>query len=325
MADPVLILQMQQTMNYVTAAAATFVLYDQILTSSQEVDLVWNRQWSFMTALYLIARYFGSLYVIGNAAMYVYINWTYSVIVNILLVINWTENIFILTMQAMLVIRVYALFNQSKKVLIFLATCYVLQAVAVFVITGLMSNKQVLEKDYTSVGPAIGSVEQAITANLSAVSNTMDQDSTILSIAFDSILLLFALWAFVKHALEAKTVNGGWSINVLVRTLVADHVLYFICNLIWLSLSIAANSVEFSVSSAILLGNTLDVFGALVVVAGPRMVISIRTTENKTRGKSTATLEGEVSTVQFGVREQPTHSESVMEEGSGLRATDGNV
>ncbi|KAH7907735.1 hypothetical protein BJ138DRAFT_1159366 [Hygrophoropsis aurantiaca] len=46
-------LQMEQTTHYLTAVAGALVAYDHVLTFSQEVDLVWNRQWSFVTALYL--------------------------------------------------------------------------------------------------------------------------------------------------------------------------------------------------------------------------------------------------------------------------------
>ncbi|KAH7907821.1 hypothetical protein BJ138DRAFT_1210340 [Hygrophoropsis aurantiaca] len=328
MADPVLTLQMQQTMNYVTGMVLnplkqtlwqliTYLFQPRqlhlfctikearisdncsipqfLIILSLQVNLVWNRQWSFMTALYLIARYFGSLYVIGNAA-------------------------------CILVIRVYALFNRSKKVLIFLATSCVLQATATFVLTGLDTNKQVFDGYYASVGPAsIGSAVQLVNVNPSMLPllNTLNQDSTILSITFDTILLFFALWAFVIHALEAKTLNNGWSINVLVRTLMADHLLYFICNLVWLSLPISTyNSTELNFL-IVLLHAVYYAVSALVVVAGPRMVISLRTTEKKTRGEG-ATLEAEVSTIWFGIGEPPTQSESAMEEG-GLRAADANA
>ncbi|KAH7907820.1 hypothetical protein BJ138DRAFT_1182166 [Hygrophoropsis aurantiaca] len=285
-----------------------------------KVNLIWNRQWNYMTALYFIARYSGMLYIIGTAAN-----------VNIFLATDWAGNIFLLTMQAMLAIRVYALFNQSKKVLIFLATSYVLQAAALFVIEGLGTNKRVLGEIYISIGPPIGSVEQLIYVNTNVSPmqfyDTLDEDSAILSITFDTILMFFALWAFVIHTLEAKALNRGWSINVLVGTLVADHLLYFVCNLIWLSLSIAATfrTSELGVSESFLwLDIALSVFNTLVIITGPRMVISLRTTESKTRGEG-GTLEGEVSTVQFGIRKPPIQSESAVEEGAGFRAVDENV
>ncbi|KAH7908084.1 hypothetical protein BJ138DRAFT_1158503 [Hygrophoropsis aurantiaca] len=80
MADPAFIqeLQMVQTMNYLTAAGGALVAYDQVITFSQEVDHIWNRKWSFVTALYLIARYSGSLSLVGAAAWDMCINWSYS-------------------------------------------------------------------------------------------------------------------------------------------------------------------------------------------------------------------------------------------------------
>ncbi|KAH7904182.1 hypothetical protein BJ138DRAFT_1119656 [Hygrophoropsis aurantiaca] len=206
-------------------------------------------------------------------------------------------------MQAILVIRVYALFNQSKKISVFLATFYVLQATTIFVMMGLIADKRVFDRLVASVGLAIGSVTQAV-SNTSAFPSALNEDSTILCLVFDAILLLFALWAFVKHALEAKALDGGWSANVLVRTLVADHLLYFVCNLVWLWLSLAATE-----------------YNTAIVVSGPHMVISLRTTESKTRGEG-GTFEGEISTIRFDARGLSTQVQSVIEEGGGLRAVD---
>ncbi|KAH7906078.1 hypothetical protein BJ138DRAFT_1163513 [Hygrophoropsis aurantiaca] len=63
MADLALIQELQaiQTAHHVAAAAGTLVAYNQVLILSQEVDHIWNRQWSFTSVLYLVARYSGSL------------------------------------------------------------------------------------------------------------------------------------------------------------------------------------------------------------------------------------------------------------------------
>ncbi|KAH7904593.1 hypothetical protein BJ138DRAFT_1236717 [Hygrophoropsis aurantiaca] len=353
MADSAFIqgLQITQAMNYLTAAGGTLVVYDQNrscmggyfqLDDDVEIDremnieestvelydrlilyrpllriAIFNRKRSLMRLYELELLGFSTVTRVTGP-------WNPNSYVNVLLAVNWAVNIFILTMQAILVIRVYALFNRSKKVLVFLATSYILQAIATFVMTGLVANKRMIEEIYISVGPTIGNVVEVVDINFSAFYLTSNLDSILLSIVFDIILLLFVLWAFVIHALEAKTLDGGWSLNVLVKTLVADHLLYFLCNLIWLSLCIATDySTEPNLLDA--LANTMyHVFSALVVVAGPRMVISLRTTENKTRGEG-ATLEGEVSTIRFGVREPPAQSESAMEEGGGFRAADENA
>ncbi|KAH7907875.1 hypothetical protein BJ138DRAFT_1128861 [Hygrophoropsis aurantiaca] len=325
MADPALIqqLQMIQVLNYVDAAAGALVVYNQVLTFSQEASRSYmgNRQWSFTTALYLIARYSGSLYIIGNAALNMDINWTYSVNLNTMLAMTWSETIFVVTMQAILVIRVYALFNQSKKLLTFLTTLYALQTIAAFVLTALFYNYRALHEFVASVGPAIGSGTISISSGASAYF-LLSKDVIFLPLGFDTIALLLALRAFVRHALETKTLGGGWSIHALVRTLVADHLAYFFCIQVWAALTIATNYATNDESTV--LPASLGVFSALVVVFGPHMVISLRVIENKTRGEG-GTLEGEVSTIRFGVREPPTQSESVVEEGGGLGAADENV
>ncbi|KAH7907906.1 hypothetical protein BJ138DRAFT_424158 [Hygrophoropsis aurantiaca] len=309
-------LQTMQTSLYLAAAGGALVAYDQILTFPQEVDHIWNQRWSFITVLYLIARYSGSLSMIGLAAWYMCVNWTYSVNLNMYLTVTWAQNIFLLAMQAILVFRVYALFNGSKKVLIFLATLCVLQAAAGFVMTGLLFNNRMIHEYVTSLSPAMGSVGLFPGVNTSAKYLLLFQDSAIPPVVFDTVLLLFALQAFVRHALEAKTLGGGWSINVLIKTLVADHVLYFVCNLTWLLLTLATN---YASSDYVQLMYVSNVSSTLAVVAGPRMVISLRAIEHKTRQEG-ETLERELSTVRFGIREPPTQSESVMEEGCGFRA-----
>ncbi|KAH7906834.1 hypothetical protein BJ138DRAFT_575574 [Hygrophoropsis aurantiaca] len=125
------------------------------------------------------------------------------------LAITWAQKIYLLTMQAILAIRVYALFNRSKKVLIFLVIFYCLQTIAS---NDANTTTQVLDAD-SSIR-----LSSQIATILSFAVNTVS----------DTVLLFFALWAFVRHSLEARTLHGGWSVNVLVKTLVADHLLYFV-------------------------------------------------------------------------------------------------
>ncbi|KAH7905738.1 hypothetical protein BJ138DRAFT_727718 [Hygrophoropsis aurantiaca] len=327
MADPTIIqLQKIQTTNYLTAAAGTLVAYDHVLALSQEVDYIWNRKWSSTTALYLIARYSGTLTMMCLTAGHLYITWSYSVIVKMVLAVSWGQNIFLLAMQALLAIRVYALCHQSKKVLYFLLTFYILQAITVVVMTVLPFNTPTLQKSIVAIGPAIGSVEQNIDS-VGPLFSPLILDSTFVSVVFDAALLAFALSAFMRHAFEAKTRDRRWSINVLVRTLVADHLLFFVCNLAWLVLSVAANYINelnFSLMTSL---NAEDVFNALAVVVGPCMVISLRAMENKTR-EGGGTLGDKMSTMRFDVQERPTgttQSQSALEEGGGFRAAEDSV
>ncbi|KAH7903557.1 hypothetical protein BJ138DRAFT_1192402 [Hygrophoropsis aurantiaca] len=186
--------------------------------------------------------------------------------------------------------------------------------------TALMYNIRALHEYVISVGPAVGSVEQIVNYNTSAnIPAAITQHSPIPSVIFDIVLLFFALQAFLKHVSEAKRLDGRWSINMLVRTLMADHLVYFVCYLTWMSISLAANYINYDLtvsSSNILLDDVIGIFGALAIIAGPRMVISLRAQESRPRGLEGTSM-GELSSVQFGIRDLPTQSESVIEEVGG--------
>ncbi|KAH7905036.1 hypothetical protein BJ138DRAFT_1106315 [Hygrophoropsis aurantiaca] len=323
MADPAFIqeVQMVQTMNYLTVITfsqearidhiwqptmkmnieeSTVELYDRLVPSRQSrtsfvashpdflLDAPTSRYARPVTldlwarCLILIARGVAGLSKIDLLFAWLLTIPHHQGFVRMYLAVAWAQNIFILTMQGILVVRIYVLFNRSKKLLIFLATLYCLQSIAMLVMGGLSMTNQVLRAYFVSVSPAIGSVGQIVNLNASAFL-LFYRDTSVLNVTFDTMLLLFALRAFVRHALEAKTLDGGWSINVLVRTLVADHLVFFVVNLTWLSLSVAANYITESNVFTALLTEALNVFTALAVVAGPRMVISLRAIEKKTR------------------------------------------
>ncbi|KAI0654129.1 hypothetical protein C8Q70DRAFT_1058691 [Cubamyces menziesii] len=55
--------------NLCTAAAATWLSYDIILTFSQEVDLVWRAKWSLPKMLFLLVRYYTLLSLLLTLAV----------------------------------------------------------------------------------------------------------------------------------------------------------------------------------------------------------------------------------------------------------------
>ncbi|KAH7904614.1 hypothetical protein BJ138DRAFT_1166234 [Hygrophoropsis aurantiaca] len=251
--------------------------------------------------------------------------WDPNSYLNMYLAVNWAQTIFLQAMQAILVIRVYALLNRSKKVAVFLATFYCLQAIAAFVMAGLLTNTRVLHQSFTSIGPAIGTIAVYVYSHFSTMTfKSLPLNITIVFVIFDTVLLFFALLGFVRHTLEAKRLDGGWSINMLVRTLMADHLMYFFCYLVWMSLSLTTDyNLEVNVFTDLittLVNQLYFVSRALGVVAGPRMVISIRAIENKTRWGG-GTTGGELSTIRFGIAEPATQLESGVEEGGGIRAS----
>ncbi|KAH7904990.1 hypothetical protein BJ138DRAFT_1233765 [Hygrophoropsis aurantiaca] len=342
MADPTQVLQNLQTENYVAAAAGAVVIYDQgrsymgahaQLSDNTIKQLIVKMQIveSKLELVDCLIPYRTSLWIrmhdhshsdfifAADLQSGTCISIGLTQVLDMYLAVKWGQTLFLQAMQAILVIHVYALLNRSKKVVVFLATFYCLQAIAAFVMAGLLTNERVLHGSFISISPAIGSIEQNDDSNSSTTTfKSLPGNITIIFVVFDTVLLSFALLAFVRHASEAKRLDGGWSINMLVRTLVADQLVYFVCYLVWMSINLATdyNSYQQTNVFTVLLNHVYNISRALAVVAGPRMVISLRTIENKTRQEGT--IGGELSTIQFGVRELPAQSESVMEEGGGI-------
>ncbi|KAH7930129.1 hypothetical protein BV22DRAFT_76148 [Leucogyrophana mollusca] len=112
---------------------------------------------------------------------------------------------------------------------------------------------------------------------------------------------MFALFAFTKHALEDRRLAGRWDVSPLMKLLIKDQMLYFVCYVVWQALDIPAASPGVSPPHTLII--VIDVLDALVVIAGPRMVISLRAAESQLIEGSFQT---ELSTIDFDARDRRT-------------------
>jgi len=116
-------LTLTQSANYSAAAALTFLSYDICMTFFDEVKHIWSTRWSFAKALYFVGRYYGLIYLIvkltiestpGHSIHFCKVYWWYSILgggIPFTIIVNM---IFIL--------RIYALYNRNRKVLLLFAT-----------------------------------------------------------------------------------------------------------------------------------------------------------------------------------------------------------
>ncbi|KAH7927337.1 hypothetical protein BV22DRAFT_1127474 [Leucogyrophana mollusca] len=294
-----------------------------------KADLIWSRRWSLTTAVYLIARYAGTLSVIQQGMwdstghtlsgfrVYFWVALT-RLLLRFLVInrrimysptlsdstyiaLNWSINLFIIAMQVILLMRAYALCNQSKKVLTFLVFCFCCQAIAAIVLTGIQYNFPTMRIYVAFLGPAIGSVTQSSEVDPSAFV-VAPVIVVVIQLVMDAILFIFALCAFSKHALEARRLDGGWSVSPLMRLLITDQILYFICYVAWQAISVAAEYSSAEVQAPLWVTIADSILNVLVVIIGPRMVLSLRAKEQQTRD---GTIETELSTIHFGVWDLP--------------------
>ncbi|KAH7917544.1 hypothetical protein BV22DRAFT_1052354, partial [Leucogyrophana mollusca] len=182
-----------RSVDYFTMALPAAVVYDQVFNfgrkvsrlslftkdslrqSATEVDLIWVCARIFIPVkLGLKKDTVGSMLWIGNCSVSARLEknspsvlWHLFATITLALedvaaaiIVNWSTNIFIIAMQAILLMRVSALWNRSKMVPGFLLVCYGGQVIAVVAMTGMEFNLLAMRKLVLFVGPSIGNVAQ---------------------------------------------------------------------------------------------------------------------------------------------------------------------
>ncbi|KAH7908573.1 hypothetical protein BJ138DRAFT_1103396 [Hygrophoropsis aurantiaca] len=233
--------------NYLQMAGGAAVLYSYVF--------YWSRSAFWLIMFTYQALYFGSFSVYVTLALY------------------WTQLIFIFAMEVILLLRVYALYNRSKKILAVLLACFFCQAIASIVLQAMQYNSSFIGKYITSVGPSLGSFSEEGDVNPAFVPTTPKVFLPIL-LVFDVILFAFAIVAFVKHALQSKASHGSWAINSLIKLSITDHTLYFLCYTVWQAVSLADSIVGILISTW--MATIKFVLLSLVVIFGPSMVLILR-------------------------------------------------
>ncbi|KAH7925554.1 hypothetical protein BV22DRAFT_423001 [Leucogyrophana mollusca] len=276
--------------------------------SALKVDFIWNRHWTIVTALYFVARYCGSVSQFAMLAETLPLNWTAAVNTSIVVASQVLSIVFTTAMQVILLLRAHALCNRSRKILVFLSASFVCEMIVIVLAI-------VKSLDLVAMGGLhwTGSVPRASSVN----SYAPDLWITVYrgtQLAFDVLLLVVALFGSVKHALEAK----GWSVSPLVKALAEDQIVYFVWYAVWQGTNLPM-AIGIDVGIAALDGLN-SFFGAFATIAGPRMVISLRAHELKTRE---GTLQTQLSTIRFNAWGSPSQldaeEEPVHTRGSGSR------
>ncbi|KAG2124139.1 hypothetical protein BD769DRAFT_1388938 [Suillus cothurnatus] len=102
-------------------AGSVGVIYDWGLTFGKEVELIWRQRWSLMTFLYLSVRYAG----IGCAVLEILISvptisTTDAGCLNMYNAFNWISVVIEPLLGVIMIARLHAMYQRSRKVLIFL-------------------------------------------------------------------------------------------------------------------------------------------------------------------------------------------------------------
>lgn len=256
-------------------AASVAVTYDWALTFGQEVELVWRQRWSLMTFLYLSVRYLGILFAVLNILinvptillsdagcwiLYIAVNWMYVVVFPMLRVIMIT--------------RLHAMYQQSRKMLIFLVVIFLADTIFNVVVSA-MSTRHTSGEEYI----LSGTYECATTYGDNTI--LLNSITWMFGTAWEVLVLFLAVWVAIKHFRELRQHSAGGIIGDCFTALMKSHAIYFSsfvavsCFQIGL-LSPTLSAVQFSLETDIYCG-FLQIFTFIqLFVLGPRLILGIR-------------------------------------------------
>ncbi|KAG2033297.1 hypothetical protein BDR03DRAFT_1094458 [Suillus americanus] len=250
--------------SYWFVAAGVVVVYDWALTLGQEIELIWRQRWSLMTVLYLVIRYIGIPFsvvsVLGNIIYYA---------------TNGTTVVVTAMLSVIMVARLYAMYQRSRIMLIFLVIIFLAVNIACGVITSITLTDFVVEElilsgTYMCNSEYEGDVQRLISM------------VWMLNTVWEVLALCLSVWIAVKQFRDLRRLgpSTGSTIGDCFRVLITSHVLYFASFVGVSCLQFSSLSPEImdsdSIGGLILYGVLQILFSMQMFVLGPRLILGVR-------------------------------------------------
>ncbi|KAG1898359.1 uncharacterized protein F5891DRAFT_1279534 [Suillus fuscotomentosus] len=261
--------------SYFIVAAFVAVMYDGALTFGQEVELIWRQRWSLMTVMYLGTRYLGILYaalnILSNTPT---ISLTDTVSWIIYVVWEWTGVVVFAMLWVIIIARLYAMYQGSRKILIFL----IVTLLAVNTFDGVVSIMAII---HTSGEESILSGTYQCRLNYSKDIPLLISVGWMLGTVWEVLVLCLAVWVVVKHCRELRQYSAGGIIGDCFTVLMKTHIHYFASFVVVSCLHLIIDLyptffLSNSLAPQIIAGVTQILEVVQMFVLGPRLILGVR-------------------------------------------------
>lgn len=111
-------------------SAAIVVAFEYLMHVPSEVDLFWRQRWTLAKCLFLWSRYYSLVYNIANAAVFLQPNASDDLCTKYFHWENCGAILQYMTTQIILCLRLYAMYERSRKILVFLVVFLVCELAA---------------------------------------------------------------------------------------------------------------------------------------------------------------------------------------------------
>jgi len=196
----------------------------------------------------------------------------------IYLVVIWQYLILLAAADLVMILRVYAMWNQSKRILYILLVIYVPQVIFSFVLVGINGNPNT----YLSVTAVQVTIDVAFCNHISSeprdASLKLMWGITAVRMVLGVMLLILAVISTLKESVVMYKATKQWQPSCYMQLFMKDGILYFLANLIY---NITSSITWLQSAFAPLVNNTsLLILMTLSYVTlcpiMPRFIISVR-------------------------------------------------
>ncbi|KAI6044741.1 hypothetical protein EDC04DRAFT_258202 [Pisolithus marmoratus] len=241
------------------------MVYDCILYLDDEINYIWKRM-SSMSVVYLIFRYLGIVYVVFSLGEFAANtnSFTKAISNDFPIFAMWMNCLSVWFVQAILGLRLYALYNGSRRVLLVMGLGFVAECIIMIVCVSLLS---------VSSGQGLLVLGSKISA-LPAAARKIYVNYGAIGI-YEIILFSLALSAAVRRYREKfapRPANWSSGAKRLRDILIEGNVVYFLANMVY---AIFYFVVSLTLPSEWLFG-VISVGFAMTSTIGCRLILHIR-------------------------------------------------
>jgi len=114
-------LSQTQLVNYVEVSALAFIIYSIAITMDEEIKHVWRQKFTFVTFLYLFARYYGLIHLLVMVSVDTHVGFSESFCIKFW----WYYSIggpplYVTVINTIFILRINALYGNRRRIFIFL-------------------------------------------------------------------------------------------------------------------------------------------------------------------------------------------------------------
>ncbi|KAI1795290.1 hypothetical protein LXA43DRAFT_1108346 [Ganoderma leucocontextum] len=193
----------ERNVSYSEVACVAILTWDVFVTLADEVELIWKRRWTAAKFMYLIARYLP--WLVQLALLAINVNGTTGLAFTFRQCASWQIvqgtllQVIVTTVDVILIIRVYALYDKNRFLLLGVGTLFLAEIVA---LCCLLAN----------VTPRLTYNDECYVTS----SPPNFQYYWVVSLAFETLLFLLTIVKFLDG------LRNGWARGLFVQQFITD-------------------------------------------------------------------------------------------------------